>query len=167
MTLDELRALAVESRDGYPAWGDPYSMSPTLSECEFLHAYIAAARPKEILELGTGMGVSTRFLAAAAAQYGGHVTTVERDGHFLDAALALLVGLTNVSLVGEVPGSEYDLVYVDSAVNWRSSDLVHWLGYKPGPTVILHDAYRTWPELGMGEGIFVPSQAGFWIGRGK
>lgn len=43
----------------------------------FLHALIVARRAKRIIELGTSYGYSTLFLADAARQTGGKVTTYE------------------------------------------------------------------------------------------
>lgn len=168
MTVDELRAIAVGARGNYHCWMSEFgSMAVTLEEAEFLHAFVAMMRPKEILELGTGTGISGRFIAEAAASYGGFLTTVERDSVFIEKAKLMLEDLREVSIVSTTPENEYDLVYIDSAVNYRSADVVRWLGYTPGPLVVLHDARRRWPELALGDGIFVESEAGFWIGRGK
>lgn len=168
MTLDELRAQATGLRDGYPCWESELGrMAVTLPEAEFLHALVALTRPNAILELGTGSGITGRFIAEAAATYGGWLTTVERDPVFVDRARDLLHDPLPVSVVETEPeGASYDLVFIDSAVNHRSADIVRWLGYKlPDPLVVVHDTDRRYPELRLGEGMFVDGPTGFWIGR--
>lgn len=44
---------------------------------QLLHSWVASAQPQTIVECGTSAGYSTLWLAAAAAQYGGHVYTID------------------------------------------------------------------------------------------
>jgi predicted O-methyltransferase YrrM len=53
-------------------------MSP--SRGRELTSFLLNQRPSRILELGTSHGVSTCYMAAAAEEYGGHVTTIDRKG---------------------------------------------------------------------------------------
>jgi predicted O-methyltransferase YrrM len=65
---------------GQRAWSIPRETG------EFLHTLISDRKPLVILELGTSIGYSTLWLAHAAAQYGGHVHTIERQGHKFEIA---------------------------------------------------------------------------------
>ena len=67
VTLDELRALAIHRDEtGVTRFDHPYhQMSVSLEEAEFLYALVRATRPRRVLELGTGYGLSAAFIAEA------------------------------------------------------------------------------------------------------
>ena len=52
----------------------------------FLYSFILANQPKTILELGTGCGYATIFMALAAKQYGGKVVSVDCNKEMIDVA---------------------------------------------------------------------------------
>lgn len=169
MTLDELRVLATGERNGNACWPEPYQMSPTLPECEFLHALVRMVAPRNVLELGTGMGVSSRFIAEALPK-NGRLITVDYFPEYRDKAKALLDGQPVWGMTRE-PHESFDLVYIDSDPGHRSADIERWMTARPGatktpPLVIVHDANRDYPQLRLGTGILMPSAEGFWIGRG-
>ncbi len=178
MTLEALRALAEPAEDGFHRFPAPYKlMAIALEEGDFLYAYVRATRPRNILELGTGLGVSTRFLAQALVDNddGGWLVTVEPDPEVFAAVHPILGQDIEVAgrplpvqlfrEVGHVPFP--DLVYIDSGYKTRPDDLKTWLtnGY-PG-VVIVHDAERDYPEFQLGQGVTVPTVNGMWIGRAK
>lgn len=72
--------LVNDPKKGERAWSVPRETG------EFLHALILDKQPGIILELGTSIGYSTLWLAHAAASYGGHVHTIERQSHKFEIA---------------------------------------------------------------------------------
>lgn len=46
---------------------------------QFVHALVLATRPRKVLEIGTGYGYSGLWIAAALAETGGHLTTIDHD----------------------------------------------------------------------------------------
>ena len=164
MTLNELRTLATGERGGDPCWGGDFAYAPTLPECELLHSLVAAMRPLDVLELGTGAGVSAMFIAWALD--GGCLTTVEPDPYWRAIAEPTLADLP-VILEAHPPRGQFDLVFIDSGYQFRHSDIERWLRDPSRPLVVVHDAKRDYPEFRLGVGAMIPTQAGIWIGRGK
>ncbi len=167
MTLKELRALAEPVADGCMRFPEPFRMmSVSLEEGDFLHALVRMLRPRLVLELGTGLGVSAKFIAGALEKRA-RLVTVEPDPDLRGRARGLLGNDALVvdsadALVGETP----DLVFIDSGYARRAADIAHWLAdMPPGPFVVVHDAARGYEELGAGVGVLLPSLDGMWIGR--
>lgn len=171
MTLDELRALATVKDGPHLRFQPPYQqMSVTLEEAEFLYALVRALKPRNVLELGTGLGLSGRFIAEALIDNGdeGYLYTEEPDDHLFVQAAALLRNYpATVILPSTHQASWPDLVYIDSAQSLRANDINHWLtnGYKG--LVVVHDAERGYKELRSGNGITLPTANGMWLGRAK
>lgn len=169
VTLEDLWSLATVRRpDGYTSWPDPYTMAPTLEDCELLHSLVRVTKPERVLELGTGMGVSARFLSDALLDNGaGHLTTVESDKQFweaIDETLTPKAG--NVSLFEKAPtNADFNLVFIDSGWQQRKHDIRHWLSVK-GPLLVVHDANRDYAGL-QSHGVFLPGSDGLWIGRAR
>ncbi len=90
---------------------------------QFLSSLVVATKPRHILELGTGHGYSTLWLASAAAQVGATVTTVELSDTKVKHAkeMASAAGLSNTihfvtaNALAFVPtlGDRADLVLID------------------------------------------------------
>lgn len=91
---------------------------------EFLHSLVLAANARRIVEIGTSGGYSTLWLALAAQQTGGRVTTFEADPakielarrSFADAALTDVIDLRHADALdglGAPPGSIH-LVFLDA-----------------------------------------------------
>ena len=88
----------------------------------------AELKPEDsVLEVGPGLGVLTRELAARA----GHVTSVELDERLLDVLAETLAGLQNVTVV-QGDALEYDLTQVP-----RGSALVANLPYNVATPLIV------------------------------
>jgi len=119
---------------------------------EFLFVQILATGARRILEIGTSNGYSTLWLAHAASQTGGHVTTVEysdskaamAQANFARAGLAERITLLQRD-AGEVladsAGAAYDLVFLDSEraqyLGWWPS-IQHIL--RPGGLLVVDNA---------------------------
>ncbi len=168
MTIDELRARATIERGGYSVFdGEFTQMSCTLEDCEFLYALVRLMKPQTVLELGTGYGVSARFIAEALKANGhGKLTTVEPDRDLRASARKMLAKTPAAVVVGfaDVHDLDWDIVFIDSSYKTREDDIAAWLsnGY-PG-LVIVHDANREY-ELLNGHGMRVGGLDGLWLGR--
>ncbi len=177
MNLAELRATAVVAyRDDF-RWftSDPRLMSVTLEDADFLYALVRVTKPLNVVETGTGNGISTVFIATALRDnnQGGEVQTWEPHRQYSDPA-KLLVGdeLPVVFRDGVCPGwnagDATDLVFLDSAP-WddRCAEIRHWLTCGYEGLVVVHDAERRPAELNLGVGVLLPGADGLWVGRGR
>ena len=170
MTLDELRALATVDRGGYHAFsGDYTAMAPALEDVEFLYALVRSVKPLLIVETGTGLGVSARFMAEALVENGrGHLMTAEPRADLAARARELLAGLP--CDVGDWPTPdlivlEPDLVFLDSGWDRREWEIEAWLSGSYRGLVVVHDANRNYAGLAAGTGVFLPGYQGLWLGR--
>ena len=169
VTLDELRALAKPDGNGNHIFQGAYrQMSVTLEEADLLYAIVRATQPSRVLELGTGLGLSARFIAEAlVANQHGRLVTVEPKAMFWPSAGDLLADLpASIHAEALVDPTEVDLVFVDSGYEYRAADIREWLSNGYGGPVLVHDAERRYPELERGCGVFLASTSGLWIGRG-
>lgn len=172
MTLDELRALAtVPVEGGFTTWPDPYGqMCVTLEDAELLYAIVRAVKPKRVLELGTGLGISGRFIAEALkanTDSGGWLISIEPDDALRRKAEELLIDwpVSLHSANADVNALTYEIVYIDSDSSRRERDIENWLTSDFKGLVLVHDAGRAYPGLRFGTGTVVPSSQGLWIGR--
>lgn len=185
MTLDELRALATrDAPGGFKTWPPPLGdMSVTLEDAEFLYALVGVTKPKRVIELGAGMGVSARFIAEALRRNGeGRLETVEDDTTLAAAAAQMLTPTGHLLpaevIVGDLPGESStvvlpwrispaaDLVFIDSGYRRREFDIATWLLPASTAIVVIHDANRQY-DVSAGEGVFLPGSDGLWIGRAR
>ncbi len=168
MTIDDLRARATIERGGYSVFDGEYTqMAVTLEDAEFLYALVRLTKPEMVLELGTGHGVSARFIAEALKANGrGNLTTVEPDPELRVAARKMLDKSPAAVVVAwaDLHDLDWDIVFIDSSYKTREDDIAAWLsnGY-PG-LVIVHDANREY-ELLNGHGMRVGGLDGLWLGR--
>lgn len=94
--------------------------------CALLFGLVRAARSRDVLEMGTCVGISASYLTSAARSHGGRVTTIEGSAdHFAQARLTLedagvvadvdmRLGPFEQSLAPALQsGTRYDLVFVD------------------------------------------------------
>lgn len=169
MTLDELRAGATGTRGEEHTWPAPFGkMSITRENAEFLYALVRLTKPAVVLELGTGSGLSARFMAQALHENGrGLLYTVEPMFEHRLQALELLVG-EPVEIFEDVselpPDIEPDLVFVDSGYRHRDDDMTYWLANGAAALIVVHDANRDYAQL-RGSGVLIPCTDGMWIGR--
>lgn len=176
MTFDELRASATVGRGGYLVFGGPFAqMSVTLEDAGFLYALVRLTKPKHVLELGTGEGISARFIGEALAANGdGTLTTVEPMHSLWPDAGRLLAGLP-VGIVATAPTEtvlvcavvQPDLVFIDSGYQTRERDIHDWLNGAYQGLVCVHDANRDYPELHNHPGVLIPGVDGLWLGRAR
>ncbi|MBI2130579.1 O-methyltransferase [Candidatus Woesearchaeota archaeon] len=89
----------------------------------FLHILVSSARPKNILEVGTCIGYSAIWLAEAAGQHGGKVTTIEIDGNNAKIAIENFrnAKLDNITIINgdalkEIPklNEKFDFLFIDA-----------------------------------------------------
>lgn len=167
MTLDELRARATGERDGYRIFdGEFRQMAVTLEDAEFLYALVRLVKPERVLELGTGRGVSARFIAAALAENGhGELTTVEPDRALRDAAREFLGGVAVVAGWADRQDLDWDMVFIDSGYQTRADDISAWLNNGYRGLVVVHDANRDYDGLRDADGMLLPGLEGMWLGR--
>ena len=91
---DMLEKLLVEleqfgmSNDGSTSERPRKMLNITRDTGEFLVVLVKAMRARRVLEIGTSNGYSTLWLASAARDIGGSVTTVEKDQYKIDLATA-------------------------------------------------------------------------------
>ncbi len=166
MTLDELRALAEPGRGGYRVFGGRFNaMSVTLEDAEFLYALVRLTKPRRVLELGTGYGISATFIAEALQANGtGLLLTVEPNKEIREAAWGLF-GTLPVSAAAKEPADDigWDIVFIDSGYQTRAADIERWLtnGYRG--LIVIHDANRDYDLHGLG--VLLQGVDGLWIGR--
>lgn len=172
VNLDELRALATIQDGPHLRFQPPYrQMSVTLEEADLLYALVRALKPRNVLELGTGLGLSAFFIASALKENGdeGYLMTAEPDSAFAVEALLLLVNLP--ATVRRPPWERAgwpDLVYIDSAASLRPADIHTWLTNGYEGLVLVHDAEREYPSTtDHGSGVYLPTANGMWLGRAK
>lgn len=137
----------IAAEVGYEFVGDPGEpstgkrrLSISDREAEILSGF---ARDRAVLELGTGLGVSTRALA----QHARSVITVDIDAWVAAAIWPTLADLPNVSKVdhrGQLMESfVFDLAFIDadhSTAAVREDIGFCRLHMSPGGKIVLHDA---------------------------
>lgn len=171
MTLDELRALAKIGRGGYHVFGGEYAqMAVTLEDAEFLYALVGVTKPAWVLEFGTGLGVSARFISDALIANGmGHLETHEPAQWLAVRAEAFLLGwpaTVNARHPSTLGRAHPDLVFIDSGYDRREADIAEWLGNGYQGLLCVHDAGRDYAALREARGVYLPGVDGLWLGRG-
>lgn len=169
--LEGLCASALPDEHGVNRFPAPYrQMSVAVDEASLLYALVRALKPLNVLELGTGLGLTARFIGEALQANGqdGLLITVEPLQELWGDAAALLEGLS-VKVVAEYTfGSDWPhLVYIDSGLHYRHHDIKRWLQGDYLGLVLVHDAERAYPELQAGVGVYLPTANGMWLGRAK
>lgn len=130
-----MRPLLIVTENGnYYSPSDPGEpklnerrLSVTNEECDILREY---AEGKNVLEIGTGLGVSTKAMAFTAAR----VVSVDIDpwAHQFEFP-------DNVELRKSIPDEHFDLIFIDGSHFFEDvlSDIIH----TKGDEYILHDCY--------------------------
>lgn len=125
----------------------------------FLSVIVQASKAKRILEIGTSNGYSTIWLASAAANIGGKVTTVEIQEHkikkaeinFAKSGLSEKIQLIQGDagkFLNSSGANSFDLIFLDSERN----QYVEWLSeifrvLAPGGLLIVDNAISHKNEL--------------------
>jgi len=153
-------SFKMEGDPGEPSTGRP-RVSVAVEETLLLKFL---AKGRHVLEIGTGLGVSTRALAGVAKT----VTTVDVDPWVIDTIWPTLpsnvVGLTPDGLDDQVV--PFDMAFIDGdhspeAVR-RDVDLAERLC--PGGILVAHDANYGNVQQGLGEGwLVIPTTHGLAI----
>lgn len=169
--LAAIRAAATLDGAGVLRFPPPYrQMSVAVDEADLLYALIRALKPLNVLEFGTGLGLTARFIAEALLANGseGFLITVEPNPEYADQAATLLTGLP-AKVAGEYTfGPDWPhLVYIDSGVAHRAAHIREWLSGHYRGLVLVHDADRDYPELGAGVGVYLPTANGIWAGQSR
>ena len=139
------------------------SISPKYGK--LLNTIVCNYSPKEVLELGSGLGVSSYYLANNNTK--SHVVTVEGMKAYADIAQATFnnLGITNVSVANSTfdeffeslaPTQKFDLIFIDGAHTYETtiSNFEHSLSVAaPEAFIILDDIrwseemFRAWNEV--------------------
>ena len=124
---------------------------------ELLYSMVRILKPQHILETGTYSGISALYMAQALKENNsGDIITLEIDStHKLRAEklwkaceVEKYVGcIMQNSLDYELPGMQYDMMFLDSEPEVRFKELVKFFPcLKPGGYVFLHDLPRGFCE---------------------
>lgn len=171
MTLAQVRAQATVPVGRCHTWPNPAGlMSVTLEDADFLYALTRLLAPDHVIETGSGMGISGRFIAEALRDNGtGRLTTYEPEPGYAALARAFLAGLPAEVITGPCPLEPLaaDLVYIDSDAGRRRDEITHWLTCGHEGWVLVHDANREYDEFALGDGVLIYGQDGFWLGHGR
>jgi predicted O-methyltransferase YrrM len=124
---------------------------------ELLYALTMIIRAKRVLETGTRTGISTRYIALGLEQYGGLITTIERDNLCRDYALEKFKAYNCIeSIYGSSleynpeAGTVYDMLFLDSEPCYRYEEMEKFYPYvREGGMIIIHDLARI-PDKGFG-----------------
>jgi len=162
--LQELRRQATHRESHYHAWPS-HGWGIELEIGDFLWGLVRGLRPELVLESGTGIGISARFLGHACQENRrGRVITFEPDQDMARRAFRRLKGLP-VEIRGgntlEWEGPDPDLVFLDSFPGEvRRAEMDRWLA--AGVLLAVHDAHR----YDLPPGLEFPTPRGMWLGRG-
>ena len=127
--------------------GTEYGVGVHAEEGEFLYSLIKIIRPKLVLETGTNVGISGRYIALGLADNGGGVLdTIEHDGEIAKQARlkikapGVTVNVLNMSTSEFVPTEQYDMMFFDSDPKDRFADMDRMFDHlNPGGIVGVHD----------------------------
>lgn len=112
----------------------------------FLEFFAASAQPGQILELGCGIGVSTRYIARGAPD--AHITAVDYNRERLSHAEKACAGLNTDFVFSEAAKfltgdkKNYDLIFVDSVK--KDYPVIFCLAFErlnKGGTIIFDDIF--------------------------
>ncbi|MFA5936529.1 MAG: class I SAM-dependent methyltransferase [Candidatus Paceibacterota bacterium] len=142
-----------------PSWGKKYMRfrqgdqqdlnDPTgidIEEGELLYGIIRMLKPDNVLETGTNLGISTRYIGVALeCNNRGHLITVEHDTTICGRAAVKLASYPRVELVrGDATtlttDRMFDFMWLDTELHTRYAEAARfWECLKPGGMIGLHD----------------------------
>ena len=129
--VDTLEGLLTEleqfgrANDGATAERSRKMLNITRDTGEFLAVLVRATLARRVLEIGTSNGYSTLWLASAARDIGGSVTTVEKSQYKIDLAAKNFARSGLTSLISQIHDDAgrllersrdgvFDLIFLDS-----------------------------------------------------
>lgn len=152
---------------GHLVWG---GMPIELEAAELLYALVRYAKPRVVVESGTGSGRSTQAIALALQANGnGVVHTFEPQHEFFVGAeerfSANLFVETHFGTSRE-SGIWADMVFIDTGggEEHRQPEIDHWAVHEAKPLLVIHDGNRAYDYPS--NGVNIPGWDGVWIGRG-
>ena len=152
---------------------------------DFLYTLVRLTKPERVLETGTWLGRSAIAIASALRDNGvGHLVTIELNGQAAEAAARNIhdQGLMSFvtlhvanSLVIELP-EMYEFALFDSDIHIRKAEFIRFYDrLEPGAITLFHDTANhhvgsadgvtNLMNMGMLEGIFLPTPRGIFVGR--
>lgn len=130
----------------------PVDSSTSLSEKLILQALILAFHSKNIVEIGTHWGLTTLYLAEAALQVGGHVTTYDPYDYGQAATFDKYPNLPitfHLAKAIESQDTDIDFLFVDGfhEKHLVLEELEHFMPrLAPGALVVFHDTKERNPS---------------------
>ncbi|MEM4720657.1 MAG: class I SAM-dependent methyltransferase [Candidatus Methanomethylicaceae archaeon] len=130
-------------------FGDPTGIS--CEEGELLYGLVRVVRPLFVLETGTNIGISTRYIALALEHNGdgGRVVTIEHDKCVADfARMTLSRMFTNVEVcegdsLSAILNRPVDLLWLDTEPSIRYFELTRFFAsVVPGGFICIHDLWE-------------------------
>jgi predicted O-methyltransferase YrrM len=131
-------------------WHMVDAQSAEIEVLDFLKSLVLTTKPDLILETGTFVGHSSMKMAEGLRENGfGRIITVEYDGAVFakakqnidESGLGKWIEYRNASSLETTVDSPIDILYSDSDVNIRESEIRHFLPQiKPRGLVLVHDA---------------------------
>jgi len=124
------------------------SVGVGVEDGELLYALVRGMKPMRVLETGTNVGISSRYIALALADNGGgEFDTIEHDGTLAAIAKEKLSGIHGVKISvmrmsskDFTPSGMYDFMFIDSNPRDRMPDMLRFIQYlRPGGLVWVHD----------------------------
>jgi len=130
-----------------PAVGE-VSVGIGVEDGEFMYALIRGIKPKRVLETGSNVGISSRFIALAMSDNGGGVfDTIEHDGTLAPIARGKMSWIPGVNITAHriaskdfTPSGMYEFMFFDSNPPDRMPDMLRYLEHlTPGGMAWTHD----------------------------
>ncbi len=160
-----LKPEPTDSRYSYPHVGgaDDEAGSLETEVGEFMYGLVRMTKPTWILETGTYHGISASYMADALKDnkleigHGG-IVTLEYESRNLEIAKDLFYKLgVDQWVYAElqdsltyVPGTMYDLIWLDTEPNLRFKELIKYFPFlKPGGFVFIHDLHPHMCQTGI------------------
>lgn len=140
---------------GIPGFGFPCGLEMEVGE--FLYGLVCMHQPNIIIETGTRLGISTRYMALAlsdANNVSAEIHTIERDARCLDIAVAAITDLSTPNgkhyfyrddsrelLPSLLDSCEIvDMLFLDSEPEYRYEELtICWPYLRKGGIAVIHD----------------------------
>lgn len=152
---------------GHRIWG---GMPVELEAAVLLYAIVRYAKPRLVVESGTGSGRSTRAILAALRANGttGRLVTFETQRSYFTQATTDFGDDPEVDVrygASRAADVAPELVFVDTG-DERQKELDFWLAHDARPLLVVHDGNRDY-GLHRHPGVVLKGHDGVWIGAGK